>query len=140
MPDVAASASTEISELLARYARGVDTKDWSLWQSIFTDDAYIDFAPGITGRPEVVGAKLQASLDTMRMTLHYVTNIEVAVVDTQRATARALFFAVVKFPGSNQLGLSGGRYEHQLTSTESGWRSVHFVVNTDWFHLLSSTQ
>ncbi len=38
----------EIHELLARYARGVDTHDWELWRSVFTDDAVVD-GPSATG-------------------------------------------------------------------------------------------
>ena len=34
----------EIHELLARYARGVDTHDWELWKSVFTEDAVIDYS------------------------------------------------------------------------------------------------
>ena len=30
--------------LLYRYARAVDTKDWDLYRSVFTDDAHIDYS------------------------------------------------------------------------------------------------
>ena len=33
-----------IHELLARYARGVDEKDWELYRSVFTEDATIDYS------------------------------------------------------------------------------------------------
>jgi hypothetical protein len=33
---------TAITALLYRYARGVDTKDWDLYRSVFTDDAVIE--------------------------------------------------------------------------------------------------
>jgi hypothetical protein len=33
-----------IAALLYRYARAVDTKDWELYRSVFTDDAYIDYS------------------------------------------------------------------------------------------------
>jgi 3-phenylpropionate/cinnamic acid dioxygenase small subunit len=32
----------EIQQLLARYARAVDTRDWELFRSVFTEDAFID--------------------------------------------------------------------------------------------------
>ena len=42
------SDELEISALAhATYAHAVDTKDWELYRSVFTDDAYID-----TPRPE----------------------------------------------------------------------------------------
>lgn len=34
----------EIDEQLARYARGVDTHDWDLWKSVFTEDAVVDYS------------------------------------------------------------------------------------------------
>ena len=34
----------DIARLLYRYARAVDTKDWELYCSVFTDDAYIDYS------------------------------------------------------------------------------------------------
>ena len=33
-----------ITALLNRYARAVDGKDWDLYRSVFTDDAYIDYS------------------------------------------------------------------------------------------------
>jgi Cu/Ag efflux pump CusA len=32
-----------IAALLYRYARAAETKDWELYRSVFTDDAYIDY-------------------------------------------------------------------------------------------------
>ncbi|MBO0863872.1 MAG: nuclear transport factor 2 family protein, partial [Mycobacterium sp.] len=34
----------EITALLNSYARAVDTKDWALYRSVFTDDAHIDYS------------------------------------------------------------------------------------------------
>jgi SnoaL-like domain len=34
----------EIHELLARYARGVDSRDWDLWKTVFTPDAVLDYS------------------------------------------------------------------------------------------------
>ena len=51
----------EIAELLARYARGLDTKDWDLWRSVFVEDAYIDYrsAGGIDGHRNDIAAWLE---------------------------------------------------------------------------------
>ena len=38
------SDELEIAALLNRYARAVDTKDWELYRSVFTDDAHIDYS------------------------------------------------------------------------------------------------
>jgi SnoaL-like domain len=50
-------AVEEIGQLKARYFRAVDTKDWDLLASVFTDDAVIDFTEG--GSP-----KLHAEIGT----------------------------------------------------------------------------
>ena len=41
----------EIDDLITRYATAVDTKDWDLYRTVFTDDAVIDYtsAGGIRG-------------------------------------------------------------------------------------------
>ena len=38
------SDEREITALLNRYARAVDTKDWELYRTVFTDDAVIDYS------------------------------------------------------------------------------------------------
>src|ERR1700751_881744 len=38
------SDELEIATLLTRYARAVDSRDWDLYRSVFTDDAHIDYA------------------------------------------------------------------------------------------------
>ncbi|MGY4652121.1 nuclear transport factor 2 family protein [Mycobacterium sp. URHB0021] len=37
----------EIAALLTTYARTVDTKDWALYRSVFTDDAFIAYSSAV---------------------------------------------------------------------------------------------
>lgn len=39
-------AMEEIKQLKARYFRGMDTKDWALFRSVFTDDVVVDSSRG----------------------------------------------------------------------------------------------
>jgi SnoaL-like domain len=57
----------EIQELLARYARGVDSKDWELYRSVFTRDAFIDYssAGGSAGPRDEVAAWLEQAFETI---------------------------------------------------------------------------
>src|ERR1700751_2057789 len=51
------SDELEITTLLTRYARAVDTKDWDLYRSVFTDDAHIDYSSaGAIARSREQGA------------------------------------------------------------------------------------
>ena len=53
----------EIQDLLVRYARAIDTKDWDLLDTCFTPDAHVDYTSsgGIAGRyPEVTSVSLHS--------------------------------------------------------------------------------
>ncbi len=92
----------QIQQLLARYARAVDTKDWALYRSLFTENAQLDYssAPfGLTGSRDEVVDWLSANLAHLPMTMHYITNIETEIHDDS-ATARAQFYNPMQFPGS----------------------------------------
>lgn len=72
------SDELEIASLLHRYARAVDTGDWDLWRSLFTEDAVIDHGSvgGAVGDRDEVSAWLECSLAQLPMTQHYISNIE----------------------------------------------------------------
>ena len=68
----------EVTALLHRYARAVDSHDWELYRSVFTDDAYIDYGPTITaGSRDEVADWLAATCSAVRMSMHYITNVEI---------------------------------------------------------------
>jgi 3-phenylpropionate/cinnamic acid dioxygenase small subunit len=124
----------EIGELLARYARGVDSKDWDLWRSVFTPDAYVDYssAGAAAGPRDDVAAWLAQSLSNMPMTQHIITNVEIDL-DGDRAKVRALFYNPMQLPGMVELSFCGGRYHHDLVRTPEGWRSERLVEENLWF-------
>ena len=62
----------EIASVLNKYARAVDTEDWPLYRSLFTDDAYIDYSSaGLgSGTPEEVVAVLSKQQAAITMGMH----------------------------------------------------------------------
>ena len=124
----------EIGELLARYARGVDSQDWDLWRSVFTPDAYIDYssAGAAAGPRDEVAAWLAQSMRSIPMTQHVITNVEVDL-DGDRASVRALFYNPMQLPGMEALSFCGGRYHHDLVRTPEGWKSERLVEENLWF-------
>lgn len=124
----------EIHELLARYARGVDSKDWELWKSVFTADATLDYssAGAAVGTRDEVAAWLEQGLSVVPMTQHFITNIEVDL-DGDRAKARAMFYNPMQLPGMDDLSYCGGYYHHDLLRTPDGWKSVRLVEENVWF-------
>ncbi len=130
----AAADKLEIHELLARYARGVDTKDWALYRSVFTPDATIDYssAGAIAGTRDEVAAWLEAGFVHIPMTQHFISNIEVDL-DGDRASARAMFYNPMQLPGMTDLSYCGGYYHHDLVRTVDGWKSRRLVEQNLWF-------
>ena len=128
------SDKLEINELLARYARAVDTKDWELWKTVFTLDAHVDYssAGGTVGGRDAVAAWLEEALRPFPMTQHYITNVEVDL-DGDRASVQAMFYNPMQFPGATELSYCGGSYQHAMVRTVDGWKSERLVEHNDWF-------
>ena len=124
----------EIHELLARYARGVDTKDWDLWKSVFTPDALVDYssAGAPVGSPEDVAAWLERGLKVVPMTQHFISNIEVDL-GGDKAKVRAMFYNPMQLPGMAELSFCGGYYHHEMVRTAEGWKSERLVEENVWF-------
>jgi 3-phenylpropionate/cinnamic acid dioxygenase small subunit len=124
----------EIHELLARYARGVDSKDWELWKSVFTEDAIVDYssAGAAVGSRDDVAAWLEQALGAVPMTQHFITNIEVEL-DGDRGKVRAMFYNPMHLPGMADLSYCGGYYHHDVVRTPDGWKSERLVEENQWF-------
>ena len=130
----AAHDKIEIQELLARYARGVDDKDWELYRSVFTADAHIDYtsAGAIAGSIDEVAAFLAEGFTAIPWTQHYITNVEIDL-DGDRARVRAMFFNPMQLPGIEGSSSCGGFYHHDLVRTPDGWKSSRLVEESRWF-------
>lgn len=115
--------SDAIRALLVRYATAIDTRDWDLLRSCFTDDAVTDY--GDIGRwtsVEGIAAFMQDSHAGLGATNHMISNIEVEV-DGDEATARAYVHAVLATDGDPQSWIdSVGTYDDRLVRTPAGWR------------------
>jgi 3-phenylpropionate/cinnamic acid dioxygenase small subunit len=128
------SDKLQIQELLYRYARGVDTKDWALLSSVFTPDASLDYTSvgGPLGPRDEVVAWLEQSLTPVPMTQHFITNIEIDLVG-DRAQVRAMFYNPMLLPGLADITSCGGTYHHDVVRTPDGWKSERLVEKNEWF-------
>lgn len=124
----------EIRALLARYARGVDTKNWELYRSVFTEDAHIDYtsAGAIAGSREEVIDWLSTGFATIPWSMHYITNVE-ADIDGDVAQVQAMFYNPMQLPGMTTHSACGGYYHHELVRTGEGWRSRSLREENVWF-------
>ena len=124
----------EIQELLARYARSVDDRDWVLYRSVFSDDAFIDYtsAGAIAGTREEVADFLEQAFTAIEWSQHYITNIEIDL-DGDAAHVRAMFYNPMQLPGMGDASFCGGFYHHDLVRTPDGWRSARLIEENRWF-------
>jgi 3-phenylpropionate/cinnamic acid dioxygenase small subunit len=124
----------EIDDLLTRYATAVDRRDWDLYASCFTPDAFIDYtsAGGIKGTLTEVRTWLAQVLPNFPMTQHIVTN-RVITVQGDKATARSCFYNPLGVPdghGGMGLFIDGGYYNDRLVRTAQGWRICERIEET----------
>ena len=129
------SDQLEITALLHRYCRAVDSRDLDLWLTVFTEDAHVDYtaAPaGAAGTRDEIAEWLRTSLALLPMSQHFVTNIEIDL-DGDAATVRAMFYNPLQLPGVEGPSFCGGCYHHQVVRTPDGWRSRDLREEMVWF-------
>ncbi|MGH9028640.1 MAG: nuclear transport factor 2 family protein [Acidimicrobiales bacterium] len=125
-----------IAELLADYARAVDTKDWELYKSVFSADAVVDYTSsgGPRGTREQVAEWVSSALEPFTMTQHLVTNLHVEV-EGDNATCRSDYYNPMGMPdGAGRLALFfvGGLYLDRLRRSEGGWLITERVEEMLW--------
>jgi 3-phenylpropionate/cinnamic acid dioxygenase small subunit len=116
----------EIQDLLTRYTRAIDTKDWSLLDTCFTPDADVDYGAtgGTKGKYPAVREWLARALAPFPVTLHYISNTTVEL-DGDRARTRTYVFNPMGFAnpdGSLHWFTVGAFYVDELVRTAGGWR------------------
>jgi 3-phenylpropionate/cinnamic acid dioxygenase small subunit len=116
----------QINDLLIRYTRAIDTKDWNLLDSCFLPDADVDYTAtgGVAGKYPEVRAWLAKALAPFPITVHYITNSIVAITG-DKATARTLVYNPMFFgnpDGSLHDFTVGATYVDELVWTADGWR------------------
>ncbi len=130
---------TEIIETIYCYATGVDTKDWALYRSIFTDEVEIDFSswdPSNLARSQkadawVAGVRvLFSGLDA---TQHSMTNPRVSI-EGDRATC-IMYMQAAHFlqnrEGDAEFTI-GGFYTDRLVRTAQGWKLCGVTLSVTW--------
>ena len=124
----------EINELLARYARAVDRKDWDLYREVFTPEAEIDYtsAGGVSGDTDTQATWLAEALAQFPATQHLIANTIIAFADDDNATVEAVFHNPMVMPDKSAW-VTGGWYHHDVRRTADGWRSVKLVEESAYF-------
>jgi SnoaL-like domain len=113
----------EIIALLMRYATGIDTRDWALFETCFAEDAYCDY--GAFGQWTSAGeitAFMRQSHAGLGHTLHRLSNF-VITARGQGATTRSYVDALLMPAAAGGDAHRGiGYYDDELMKTEQGWK------------------
>ena len=112
----------DISDLLVRYATGIDRRDWPLFRTAFTDDCELDYGEiGAWKGVDAVTDFMQAAHALAGHTLHRLSNLAITV-DGDTATARTYIDGLIMM-GDNQSGVNAiGFYDDEIVRTSDGWR------------------
>ncbi len=112
----------QVTEVLVRYASGIDGRDWELFRTCFTEECDVDY--GDIGRwsgVDEITAWMAETHDPLGPTLHLITNV--ALTPTAGGIgARSSVHAVLLPPETGSAIHAYGWYEDELLVTPSGWR------------------
>jgi hypothetical protein len=123
----------EIAELCVRYTTALDTKDWALLESCFTDTPVFVHPGGrLTGFAEIL-ARTSAALNPLDVTQHLLGNVVVEVGgDTARCTCYFQAQHVRAGTPGGERYIIAGRYADTLERTSAGWRIAERVQTYLW--------
>jgi hypothetical protein len=128
----------EIVDTVYCYATGIDSRDWALYRSIFTDEIDVDFSSYDGNPPHRIRADdwvkgVQPLFHGLDATQHTMTNPRVAI-SGERATC-VMYMQAVHFlanrEGDAEFTL-GGCYTDQLVKTPNGWKLCGVKLTVLW--------
>jgi hypothetical protein len=124
----------EINDLLIRYTRAIDTKDWALLDTCFMPDAHVDYTSsgGVAGKYPEVRAWLAKALAPFGAMMHFVGNTTLQL-NGDTAKARTYVINPMGLPGSNgdmNVFTVCAHYVDELVRTSDGWRITERIEET----------
>jgi hypothetical protein len=125
---------TEIQRLLYDYAWGCDERDWVLLQSVFSEDAKLDYSStgGPAGGRDEVVAWLESALSGLRIQ-HVISNFRIDVTDNS-AVGKVMFLATAHLEGLNQPLTTGGYYDLDFVRVDGQWKIRRLREDNKWMH------
>lgn len=120
---VGGSDREQITDVLIRYATGIDTKDWPVFRSCFTDDVRADYGDiGVWNDVDGLTEFMTTSHATMPSTKHMMSNF-VIDVDGDAASATSYVHVVLVLTREPQTWIDAvGHYVDKLVRTSDGWK------------------
>lgn len=126
-----------VNEVLDEYARGIDSRDWDLVVSTFTDDAALDYTAfgGPRGARDEVIPWLAKNLEAFIYSQHHITN-RLITLDGDDAVVSAELLAIMGMagekPGKMSMMFTGGTYNDRMVRTDDGWKIASRTCDNGW--------
>jgi ketosteroid isomerase-like protein len=123
----------EIADLCVRYTFALDTKDWVLLESCFTDAPAFVHPGGRLEGFEAILARTRGALESLDASQHLLGNV-IAEVNGYTARATSYFQAQhvrAGTPGGDTY-IIAGRYTDTLARTTDGWKIAERVQVYLW--------
>tara|TARA_A100001037_G_C14968011_1_gene552403 strand:+ start:92 stop:550 length:459 start_codon:yes stop_codon:yes gene_type:complete len=127
-----------VHDVMHRYALGIDTKNWPLLRSVFSDEVTADFrsfgAKSVwSGSAEDWVTQVRSTIEGMDATQHLMSNHLYAVdAESARGTTYIQAVHVCRNDWGGDTYTIGGYYEVEMSSTPSGWRISRYTLQCTW--------
>ncbi len=117
----------EIQELLVRYSHAVDTRNWEMYENVFTPDAFIDYTcfGGPAGTVTEIRAFLEMAMPNFQSFQHMIANTVLDFVDADHVKSRTICHNPMVMDigeGKQHVFYCGLWYVDDLVRTSDGWR------------------
>lgn len=114
-----------LGDLIARYCRGCDRRDFALVRSLYHDDAIDDHGAMFRGGPDDFVAWLPQAMAPWELTIHSVSN-SLFAIDGDRAEGEHLVRAWhrTRAPGPQEY-IVDGRYLDRYEKRDGAWKFIH---------------
>jgi ketosteroid isomerase-like protein len=120
----------EIAELLARYARCIDDRDWAGLQDTYAEDGVMEHGATAVGRDRV--PELSERILTGVASSHHLVDDPSIEIDGDTARTRSHYFATHVAEDGSIIRQAGGWYDCTLRRTDHGWRFTRVTARSAW--------
>ncbi|SNS87079.1 nuclear transport factor 2 family protein [Rhodococcoides kyotonense] len=131
-------AHQQITKLMARFARGIDLRDWDLYRSVFTDEIEIDYTSYRAGNGGMFKAEDWVQRGRMLFpglaaSQHFLSNLDITV-DGDRGTVVSYVRAEHVLPNTagDAVFTIGGYYTDSVVLVGGEWRICKKQLTVLW--------
>ncbi len=130
-----------IRELVWRYCRAVDRRDFALLRTLYHEDAQDEHGEMFRGDAAAFLEWIPEVLAGMEVTMHNITNM---LIEVDGAQAEGEIYTLVyhrpRGEAAARASLTGGRYLDQYSRRDGLWKFQHRRIVQDWEYLLPASE